>query len=114
MKQHRQPGFGEDLVERVGEAVVGEELLDRRVQLEAANAAAGNQPPRLGDRGRAAVRIDADERHRDVGVVARERQDVVVGEVRPAGQPFVDGEDDAAHLSRAVVLRQRRGAGFAL
>ena len=39
--------FGEHLIERIGDAVVGEELLQRRVQLEAADPPGRDQPARF-------------------------------------------------------------------
>ena len=107
VKEHRQARFREDLVERIRDAIVGEELLQRRMQLQAANAAAGDEPPRLAHRFGASCRIEADERHRDIGVPGGEFDDGVVGDLRPSGQLLVDGEDDAADLPRAVVLGER-------
>ena len=80
------------------------------MQLEAADGAGRDEPSGFSDGGCAAGRIDADEWHRDVGVGGREREDVVVRQVRPAGQPLVDGEDDAGHLARTVVVRERARA----
>ena len=47
VEEDRQAGFGKDLVERVRDPVVGEELLQRRVQLEPADDPGIDEPPRL-------------------------------------------------------------------
>src|SRR5438445_13597399 len=62
MEQHRQPGLREHLVQRVGQPIAGHELLDRRMQLEAAHAAALDQAARLAHAFGAPVRVDAGER----------------------------------------------------
>ena len=76
VEEDRQLRLGEDFVERVGEAVVGKELLERRMQLQAAHAAGRDEPPGVGHAPAPARRIDADERDRDVGVLGREGEDV--------------------------------------
>ena len=78
VEEHRQPRLGEHLVERVGQAVVGDELLQRRVELEPADAAASDEPPRLAYRLLSRVRVQADEGKRDVGVSSREVEDRLV------------------------------------
>ena len=85
VEQHRQPRFREDFVERIRHAIVGEKLLQRRMKLQAANAARRDQPPRLANRVGASRGIEADERHGDIGVVRRELDDGVVRDLGPSG-----------------------------
>ena len=78
MKNHRELRFGDHFIKRIGGFVVGVKLLQRRMQLEAANAASGDQTPRFLHGIRAAHWIDAREGHHDIAVVGRERSDVIV------------------------------------
>ena len=51
---------------------------------------------------------------RDVGVLRRELDDGVVGDLRASGELLVDREHDAADLPRAVVVGERVPVASAL
>ena len=107
VEERRQPGLLDHLVERVGHAVVREEALHVRVELEAAHAVLGDQAPRLVDAALSLVRVDARERDQDVGVRARHRGDLLVRHARLPGERLrVDREDDGHHPPLAVVARE--------
>ncbi len=106
VEQHGQPRRLDDLVERVDPRIVRLELLQRRVQLEAARSG-GDEPLRLRERPRPAHRVDARERDEDVRVRRRRGEHVVVRHRGPSGQPFVDGEEHARHAPLAIVRRDR-------
>ena len=76
------------------------------MQLEPADAAGRDEAPGFGDAVGAAVRIDAGEGHRDVGVRRGEVRDLVVRELRAPRQPLVHREHHARHAARSVVLGQ--------
>ena len=100
-----QARLGDHLVERVGAAVVREEGLEVRVELEALDAVVGDQRSGARDRVRPG-RVDARERDHDVRVRGRGLGDLLVrdrGNAAP-GLP-VDGEDDGCDAARAVVRR---------
>src|SRR5579872_2505817 len=78
------------------------------MQFQSAHGARSHEPPGFLDPRLAAMRIDAAERQRDIGVVERDLRHVVVRRVRTASERLLDGEDDAADLARAVVLGLRR------
>ena len=54
----------------------------------------------------AAHRIDAGEGHDDIAVLGGEGDHFVVGNLRPSGEPLVDGKDHAADVARPVVFGQ--------
>jgi hypothetical protein len=74
------------------------------VELQPADTAAGDEPPRLAYRLLAPMRVQADEGERDIRVLSREVQHRVVPDRRPPGEPFVDREHDTGHAPTAVVL----------
>src|SRR5436309_2945154 len=69
VEKRRQLGLGDCFVQRVSHAVVGKELLHRRVKLEAPDAEVLDQPPRFAHALCAAMGIDAREGDRDVAVL---------------------------------------------
>jgi len=103
VEERGQPRLFDHLVERVRHAVVREEALGVRVELEAAHAVFVDQTPRLLDTALALVRIDARKRDEDVGVRARHRSDLLVWNARLPGERLrVDREDDGHHLALAI------------
>ena len=50
VKEHGKARFREDFIERIRDAIVRKKLLQRRMKLQAPNAAPRNQPPRLAHR----------------------------------------------------------------
>ncbi len=99
VEQHGQFCFGEDFVERVRHPIVWRKRLQRRVQLEAANAAARDETLRLAHALGAARRVDAGKRDRDVGVLGGKRRHLVVRDHRPSRQLLVHRKDDAADIA---------------
>ena len=83
VKEHGQPRFREDFVERIRDAVVGRKLLEGRMKFEAANAARLHQLARLAHAVGAARGIDAREGDRDVRMPPRIRPPVRWGTRRP-------------------------------
>jgi hypothetical protein len=114
VEQHRQPRLLEHLVERVGQSVVGEELLQRRMELQSADVPAGDQAARLAYRLVAPVRVQADEGERHIGVFGREVEDRVVPDHRPPAQPSSTVNTTQARPPTAIVLGERAPAGVGL
>jgi hypothetical protein len=104
VEERRQPGLGDDLVERVGGAVVGEEALEVGVELEAAYAVLVDEPARRARAVAPAGGVDAGERDHHVRVGGSDLGDLLVGHRRAAGLRLpVDREDDAGHAALAIV-----------
>ena len=68
VKDRRQLVLGDDLVEAVSHAIVGEEALHGRMKLEPLNDARRDEVARLARAHFALVRIDGGEGHHDVRV----------------------------------------------
>ena len=103
-KSAGRPGFRDDLVQRVRAAVVREERLQVRVELEALDAVLRDQAAGALD-GVGPSRVDARERDQDVRVRGRGLGDLLVRDRRdPAARLPVDREDDRGHAALAVVL----------
>ena len=105
VEHDRQLVLGDHLVERVRHPVVGEEVLQARVELEAADVVLGDQPPRPLDALRPAVRVDRDERDQRVALARGELEDLLVGH-RAAPADAVDHEADGEHVALAVERRE--------
>jgi hypothetical protein len=115
VKEHGKTRFGKDLVQRIGDAIVREELLNGRMQLQSMDEPRINESARFADAFLSTVRVDTGEGDRDIRVVGSEARDDVIGNGRTAGEPFVDREHDARHVARAVVRRNGcRIASYAL
>ena len=83
------------------------------MQLEAANAV-GNQPVCYADRIEPARGVYAGERQHDIGVGRRQRGDLLVRHLWPAGEPLIHGKYNATDFAGPVIfgnlLRCRAGA----
>src|SRR6202789_3223366 len=109
VKQRGQARRLDDLVDRVGHPVVGEERLRARVELEPLDAVLLDLAPGHPDRLGAAVRVDRAERDEHVGVVVPgPLGDFLGGRAgRVRGLVLdVDGERHRRHLPLAVVRGQ--------
>src|SRR5437762_3453590 len=73
--------FGDHLVERIGERIVGRERLHRGMELEAFDVVVLDELPGERNPFGAAVRIDAGKGNRDVGILVRELGDLLVGDL---------------------------------
>ncbi len=106
MKDHGKLGRGHDFVKRVDGTVVRMKLLERRVQLEAANSTRIDQPLGLAHGFVATGWIHAGESHHDVAIRSRERHHFVIRNGRPSGKTLIHRENHAADLARAIVVGQ--------
>jgi hypothetical protein len=106
VKEDREPRFGEHFIQRIRRAIVREELLQRRMKLEAVDAAGGDQASCFANGLRSARRIDAREGDRDVRMFGRKFGDGVVRDLRSSRQLLVHGEDDAPDAARSIILGQ--------
>ena len=117
VKDRRQPMLRDHFVERIRDAVVREEALQRRMKLEAADHTIRDQAARFAHAHLALVRIDARERQHDVAVLARRVRDFLVRNASCTELEFgIDREHDEADATLTVVcdrLGNRRAlAGF--
>ena len=109
VEERRQLRLGDHLVERIGHAVVREELLHRRMELEAlapCSRVIRRSPARTPSAPRCG--FDAREGDRDVAVLVRELGDLLVGDLAAGLLRAVDGEDHERHLELAVHLGHLR------
>jgi hypothetical protein len=104
VEEHRQLRFREHLIQGIRDAIVREELHDGRVQFQPSDLPGRYETARLGDSLLAALRVDAGKRNRDVGVLLRVGDDLVVGEPFHAAQRFVHRKDDERHVAGPVVV----------
>ncbi len=108
VEDRRQLVPGDDLVEVVGHAVVGEEALHGRMELEALDHARFDQVARLPDPHPALVRVDRGEGDHHVGIGRGGLRHFLVGDAPVADLVLaVDGEHHEADLSLAII-----GDGF--
>jgi hypothetical protein len=108
VEQGRQTGGRDDLVQRIGQPVVGQERLNAGVELETAHTVLVNQTLRLRHTLRAASRVDARERNDDVGIGASAVGDLLVRRLGGVGRLTldVDHERHRRHAPLTVVGRQ--------
>jgi hypothetical protein len=103
VEERRQPGLGDHLVQRIGSAVVREELLEVGMELEAPDAVVVDQAARSLDRV-APARVDARERDQHVGVRRGAVGDLLVRDRRDAAPGFpVDREHDCGYPPLTIV-----------
>ena len=108
VKEHGQPGLGEDFVQRVGEAVVRERTAAAADAASARGHALRRPALRFAHRLGAASRVDAREGNGDVRIgLAPSSATASFDSCGTSRQPFIDREDHARHLARAVVVGQR-------
>jgi hypothetical protein len=114
VKDRRQLVLGDDLVEAIGHAIVGEEALNGRMELEPFYDPRRDQIARFAHAHLALVRIDRGESHHDVRVGGGGLRNLVVRD--PPGADFefaVNREHHQANLALAII-GDRLGDGRAL
>ena len=114
VKDRRQLVLGDDLVEAIGHAIVGEEALNGRMELEPFYDPRRDEIARFAHAHLALVRIDRGESHHDVRVGGGGLRNLVVRD--PPGADFefaVDREHHQANLALAII-GDRLGDGRAL
>jgi hypothetical protein len=118
VKDRRELVFGEYLVERPRHPVVGVEVLDWRMEFEAADAVIGDQASCFDGTGLTFVRIDRGEGEHDIAVRLGGLGDLLIGDSLDTGTRLaVDGEHDKGNVACAIMLDRlgdRRALGFGL
>ena len=106
MKDYREARFREHLVQRISDGVIGEKLLNGRMQFQAVNHTRGKKSASFLDTLFAAIRINAGERNRDVRIFGGEFRHTLIRYGRPATQSLIHCEHYASDLARPVVVSQ--------